>query len=150
MKNTALVFLIVAMVGLGGCSEQRIGSSSDLKLIFDGEPHIFDPSVVYMETAVGRIISREQGHGITRIFIALDDQSENLRKTNLTGVVKNGRLHLSELGGYGDPLPPDGCLSGFLNTASYRWFRFKYIINNITMAADRRAQRLLARSGLAG
>ncbi len=47
-------------------------------------------------------------------------------------------------------LPPEGCINGFMNLISYRMDKFKHIINNINTPAARRAQRLLARSGLAG
>ncbi len=150
MKKWSLFILMTMIVGLSGCNVQQIGSPSGVGVVFDGEPLIFDSSVVYMETVVGRMISREMGNGVTRVSIALDDQYAGLKKTNLVAVVIDGRLHLAVLGGYGDPLPPAACISGFSNTASYRWFKFKHLINNITMAADRRAQRLLDRSGLAG
>ena len=73
-----------------------------------------------------------------------------MKKTNMAAVVKNGRLHLDALCGYGESLPPAACISGFSNTITYKWFKLKHLINNITMDADRRAQRLLVRSGLAG
>ena len=111
---------------------------------------IFDSSVVFMGTVVGRILSREMDNGVARVSIALDGQYDNLKKTNLAAVVKNGRLHLNVFSGYGGPLPADGCINGFLNTNSYRWFKLRHLINNINMSADRRAQRLLARSGRAG
>ncbi len=31
-----------------------------------------------------------------------------------------------------------------------RWFKFKHLINNVSMSAQGRAQRLLVQSGLAG
>lgn len=150
MKKFVFFVLMVVIAGLPGCSVQQIGNSSGVGVMFDGEPVIFDSSVVYMGTVVGRILSREWGNGVTRISIALDSQYEALIKNSLAAVVKNGRMHLNLLSGYGDPLPPGGCISGFVNTSSYRWFKFRHLINNVTMSADRRAQHLLARSGLAG
>jgi len=150
MKKLVFFLLMVAVVGLLGCSVQPIGNPSGVGVMFDGEPSIFDSSVVYMGTVVGRILSREWGNGVTRVSIALDSPYEDLKKNSLAVVVKNGRMQLNLLSGYGDPLPPGGCISGFVNTASYRWFKFSHLINNITMSADRRAQNLLAQSGLAG
>lgn len=150
MKKSVFFILIAVAVGLPGCSVQPIGNPSGVGVIFDGEPTIFDPSVVYMGTVVGRILSNEWSNGVTRVSIVLDNQYEDLKKTSLVAVVKNGRLHLNMFSGYGDPLPKGGCISGFVNTASYRWFKFRHLINNVTMSADRRAQHLLARSGLEG
>lgn len=152
MKKTVLIILMVMAIGLPGCSMQPIGNgnSSGVGVIFDGEPLIFDASVVYLGTVVGQILSREMVNGITRVSIVLDGQYDDLKKNNLAAVVKNGRLHLNRFSGHGDPLPPGGHINGFINPASYRWFKFKHIINNINSSADRRTQRLLVRSGWAG
>jgi len=151
MKKT-VCFILLVMMGLLGCSVQQIenGNPSAVGVMFDDEPHLFDSSVVYMKTVVGQILSREMGNGVTRISIALDGQYDDLKKNNVAAVVKNGRLHLKQFSGYGDPLPPGGCISGFVNLASYRWFKLRHIINNVNMSAEWRAQRLLVRSGLAG
>ena len=152
MKKTVFFILMVMVMGLPGCSVKSIGSGNPtgVGVMFDGDPLIFDSSVVFMGTVVGQIFSREIGNGVTRVSIALDGQYDDLEKTNLAAVVKNGRLHLNILSGHGDPLPPGGYINGFVNTASYRWFKLKLIINNINLSADRRAQHLLVRSGLAG
>jgi hypothetical protein len=152
MKKTVLLVLMVSVIGLSGCSVSPIGTGNTpgVGVVFDGEPLIFDPSVNFTGTVVGQILSREMSNGVARISIGLDGQYENLKKTNLAAVVKNGRLQLTLLSGYGESLPPGGCINGFVNTSSYRWFKFKHIINNINMTADQRVQRLLARSGRAG
>jgi hypothetical protein len=152
MKNTVCFVLMVVVIGLQGCSVPTIGKghSSGVEVIFDGEPLVFDATVVFMGTVVGRIISREMDNGVARVSIAVDEGFDHLKKTNLAAVVKNGRLHLNTLCGYGDPLPAGGYIIGFLDTISYRWFKLRHLINNINMSADRRAQRLLARSGRAG
>ena len=152
MKKTVFFILMVMVMGLPGCSVKPIGSGNPtgVGVMFDGDPLIFDSSVVFMGTVVGQIFSREIGNGVTRVSIALDGQYNDLEKTNLAAVVKNGRLHLTILSGHGDPLPPGGYINGFVNTISYRLFKLKYIISNINMSADRRAQHLLVRSGLAG
>ncbi len=152
MKKTACFILMMMVMGLLGCSVQPIGSGhpSGVGVVFDGEPLIFDSSVVFMGTVVGQILSREVVNGVTRVSIALDGQHDDLKKNNLAAVVKNGRLQLNMFSGYGDPLPPGGYINGFVNTSSYRLFKFRHIINNINSSADRRAQRLLVRSGWAG
>lgn len=150
MKKTVLVVLLGVMVGLAACSVQKGGSTSGLGVMFDGEPLIFDSSVVFMGDPVGRILSHEWANGVARVSIGIDGQYENLKRNNMAAVVKNGRLHLNAISGYGDPLPPGGCIMGFTNMTSFRLFKVMHLINNITMSADRRAQYLLARSGLAG
>ena len=79
---------MVVIVGLPGCSVQQIENPSGIGVMFDGEPPIFDSSVVFMGTVVGRILSREWGNGVTRIFIVLDSQYEDLKKNSLAVVVK--------------------------------------------------------------
>lgn len=152
MKKSVYFILMVMVIGLPGCSVQPIGNGnpSGVGVMFDGEPLIFDSSVVFMGTEVGRILSREMNNGVARVSIAVDGQYTNLKKNNLAAVVKNGRLHLNVLSGHGDPLPADGSIIGFLNTFSYRWFKVRHLFDNINMSADRRAQRLLARSGREG
>ncbi len=150
MKQAALVTLLMAMVVLCGCSIPPIGTSAGIGVMFEGEPLIFDSSVVYMGTVVGQVLSSEWGNGVTRVTIAPDGRYDDLKKTNLVAVVRNGRLHLDTLGGYGDPLPPSACISGFEKPYLYHWFKFKHLINNMMMAADQRARRLRVRSGLAG
>ncbi len=150
MKKTVFLVLILSMVGWCGCSMPPVNGPAGLGIIFDGDPIIFDSSVTFMGMEVGRVISREWGNGVTRVFIDLDSQYDGLKKSNVAAVVKNGRLHLRSLGGYGYPLSPDSCIGGFENSISFQLFKLKHVINNVSMSADRRAQRLLARSGLAG
>ena len=150
MKKTAFLVLILSMVGWCGCSMPPVNGSAGLGVIFDGDPLIFDSSVAFLGMDVGRVVSREWGNGVTRVFIDLDSQYDGLKKSNVAAVVRSGRLHLRSLGGYGYPLPPDACIGGFVNTISFQLFKLKHIINNVSMSADRRAQRLLARSGLVG
>ena len=149
MKKTVLFVLMVMAMG---CSVSPIGDGnpSAVGVMFDGDPLIFDSAVIFQGTVVGQILSQEVVNGITRVSIALEGQPDDLKKNNLAAVVKNGRLHLIQFAGYGDPLPPGGHINGFLNISSYRWFKFKHIINNIKSSADQRAQRLLVRSGWAG
>jgi hypothetical protein len=150
MKKTAFLVLILSMVGWCGCSMPPVNGSAGLGIIFDGDPLIFDSSVTFMGMEVGRVLSREWGNGVTRVYIDLDSQYDGLKKSNVAAVVKSGRLHLCSLGGYGYPLSADSCIGGFKNTISFQLFKLKHIINNVSMSADRRAQRLVARSGLAG
>jgi hypothetical protein len=152
MRKTACFLLMVTMGVIPGCSLQQIdnGNTSDLAVMFDAVPLIFDSSVVFMGTVVGQMISLETANGVARVSIVLDSQYDALKKNNLAAVVKNGRLHLKRFSGYGDPLPPGGYINGFGNFISYQLFKFKHIINNINMSADRRAQRLRVLSGLAG
>ncbi|MEE4112939.1 MAG: hypothetical protein V2I40_09010 [Desulfobacteraceae bacterium] len=151
MKKLVIAILMM-VIGIPGCSVQPVGSgnSRGVGVMFDGEPLIVDASVIFLGIVVGQILSHETGNGVTRVSIALDSQYDDLKKNNLAAVVKNGRLHLSTFSGYGDPLPPGGYINGFINTTSYRWFKLRHLINNINISADRRAQRLLVRSGWAG
>ena len=150
MKKTAILILMMVWIGLPGCSMQSMGGRDGVGVVFDGQPQIFDSTVVYMGMPVGQVQSTEYGNGVTRLLISLDGQYQDLKKNNMAAVVKNGQLHLHALSGYGIALPPAACIGGFLNTSSYRWFKFKHLINNVTMSADRRAQRLLLQSGLSG
>lgn len=150
MKKTVVFVLIALLSVLCGCSAQPMGSQSGIGVVFDGQPHIFDPSVICLGNPVGQVLSSEWSNGVTRVTISLDGPAADLKKTNMAVVVKNGHLQLNTLGTHGVALAPSQCINGFVNTASYRWFKFKHLINNITISADRRAQQLLARSGLAG
>ena len=150
MKQSLWLIVMVGWFSLLGCSAQPMGNPDGVGVVFDSEPRLYDRSVVHMGMAVGEVLSHDQGNGVHRVMIALDSQNGDLLKTNLAAVVNNGRLHLKLLNGYGTPLPPGSCINGFVNNASYRWFKFKHLINNVTMSADRRAHRLLTQSGLAG
>lgn len=152
MKKSVLFTLIVIIVGLAGCSVQPVGNGtpSGIWVMFDGDPLILDSSVVFMGTVVGQVRSRDWGNGVTRVSIVLDGQYDDLKKDNMAAVVKNGRINLEAMSGYGDSLPQHGCINGFVNRLSYRLFKFTNLTNNITISADRRAQHLLVRSGLAG
>ena len=150
MKQSMWLIVMVGCFSLLGCAVQPMGNSDGVGVVFDSEPRIYDASVVYRGMPVGEVLSRDQGNGVHRVMIAMDNQYGDLLKTNLAVVVQNGRLHLKLLNGYGTPLAPGSCINGFVNIASYRWFKFKHLINNVTMSADRRAHRLLTQSGLAG
>ena len=150
MVKTMMLLLMTIMIGGCGGSLSPTTDSSDLTVVFDDEPLIFDASVVYMGTVAGRMLSREWANGITWVSVDLDGQYADLRRTNLAAVVENGRLHLTALSGYGDLLPTDATILGFSNKISYRWFKLKHLINNITIAAERRVQHLRIRSGLSG
>ena len=150
MKQSIGLIVMVAWFGLCGCSAGPLGNQDGVGVVFDSAPRLYDSSVVFMGMPVGKVLSGDSGNGIHRVIISMDGQSNDLLKTNLAAVVSNGRLTLKQLNGYGTPLAPGACIIGFKNIASYQWFKFKHLINNITISADRRAQRLLAHSGLAG
>ena len=150
MRKTIILLLLVYLAGCLGCSSESLIGSRGIPVVFDGTPQIFDPSVHYQGAAVGRVVSRDWNNGVTRVVVDLDSSLEDLKKTNLVFVVSRGRLHAATLGGYGEALPADACINGFVNTASYRWFKLTHLMDNINLSADRRARTLLARSGLSG
>lgn len=151
MKKALTVLFVMLMAGLTGCSVPPSGSQDGgIAAVFEGAPRLFDSSVVYMGNVVGQNLSSEWQNGVTRVAFILDSPFDELVKTNLVVVAKNGRLHLDTLGGYGEPLPPGAILLGFVKPSAYRWFKFKNLINNATMSAHHRAQRLQAQFGLGG
>ena len=150
MKKALTILFLILMAGLTGCSVQPAGSQNGIAAVFDGAPRLFDSSVVYMGNVVGQTLSSEWKNGVTRVAFVLDGPFEDMVKSNLVVVAKNGRLHLNTLGGYGLPLPPGASILGFVKPSTYRWFKFKNLINNATMSAHQRAQRLQAQFGLGG
>jgi hypothetical protein len=150
MKKAMVFVLIMGWMALFGCSMPAMQNQNGVDAVFDGIPRIFDSTVVYMGRPVGQVVASQWNNGVTQLTISLDGQHVDLRKTNLAAVVKRGRLHLDAMGTSGAPLPEGACINGFVNMASYRWFKFKHIINNINISAERRAQRLKVRSSLAG
>ncbi|WP_319525514.1 hypothetical protein [uncultured Desulfosarcina sp.] len=150
MKKALTIFFVMLMAGLAGCSVQPSGGQDGIAVVFDGAPQLFDPSVVFMGTVVGQTLSSESKNGVTRVAFALDNSFDELMTSNLVAVARNGRLHLDTLGGYGEPLSPGASIVGFVKPSSYQWFKFKNIINNATMSAQHRAQRLQAQYGMGG
>ena len=151
MKRGIYLMLLMAIgVGLCGCSMKSMDSRKGIPVMFDGIPQVFETSIQSKGTVVGQIISREWRNGVTRVVIALEGEYDALKRNNLAFVVKNGQLHAVQLGGYGEPLSADACINGFVNTSSLQWFKFKHLMGNIIISADRRAQNLLSRSGLSG
>lgn len=142
--------LLLAWAVFCGCSMNMAGHRQGIAVLFEGTPQIFDLSVQYQGMTVGKVVAHDWANGVTRIVIDLEGQYDGLMKNNLAVVAKTGRLHVVPLSGYGDSLPKDACINGFVNTTSYRWFRFKHLIGNINLSADRRARDLLAQSGLSG
>jgi len=142
--------LLVVWFGSSGCSLQPTGGQAGLKVLFDGDPQFFDPSVQHMGMTVGQVVSREWRNGVTLVTVSLDGSYDSMKRSNLALVVRNGRLQVATLGGYGEMLAPGACINGFVNNASYQWFKITNLVGNITIAADRRAMGLLARSGLSG
>jgi hypothetical protein len=150
MKKALTILFLMLMAGLAGCSVQPSGSQDGIAAVFDGAPRLFDSSVVYMGNVVGQTLSSEWQNGITRVAFVLDSPFDDLMKSNLVVVAKNGRLHLNTLGGYGQPLPSGASILGFVRPSAYRWFKFKNLIINATLSAHHRAQRLQAQFGLGG
>ncbi|BBO66854.1 hypothetical protein DSCA_07840 [Desulfosarcina alkanivorans] len=150
MRKTTFCLLVIAVAAVCGCSGHPAGNTAGVAVLFADDPHVFDPAVLYRGTVVGRLLSRQWGNGVTRLYIAPETPYADLIATNMAIVVKAGRMHLVTLGGVGEPVPADAGICGFVNTFSYRWFKFKHLINSVTMAANRRAMRLQHRSGLAG
>lgn len=150
MKQTVVFVLIAVLGALCGCSVQPMGSQNGIGVVFDGQPRIFDSSVICLGNPVGQILSSELSNGVTRITISIEGPFADLKKTNMAVVVKNGRLQLNTLSANGVLLAPSQCTKGFVNTKTYRWFKSKHLNNNNTFSADRRAQQLLSRSGLGG
>ena len=150
MKKRMVFMLIMGWIALFGCSMPAMQNQNGMDAVFDGIPRIFDSTVVYMGRPVGQVVATEWNNGVTKVTISFDGQHVDLRKTNLAAVVKRGQLHLDTMGKIGAPLPAGACINGFVNTASYQWFKFRHIINNINLSAERRAQRLMVQSSLAG
>lgn len=150
MKKVAFALMLLLMLGWCGCSSEKLGRASGIGVVFDGAPLIFDTSVVYMGSTVGQILSSQWGNGITRLSISLNNASEDLKRSNMAAVVKNGQLNLVPLCGFGESLSSEACILGFKNKLGLQWFKLKHLIGNINMAADQQAQWLAARSGSAG
>jgi hypothetical protein len=150
MKKVAFALMLLLMLGGYGCSSEKLGRASGIGVVFDGAPLIFDTSVVYMGSTVGQILSSQWSNGVTRLSISLNSDGEDLKRSNMAAVVKNGQLNLVPLGGLGEALSSETCILGFENKIELQWFKLKHLIDNINMAADQQAQWLAARSGLAG
>ena len=150
MKKRLVAAGLMLLAGLFGCSLPPTGNDGGLVAVFDGVPRIFDSAVVYQGTVVGQVRTREWNNGITRVTIDLDSQFSHLAQSNAAVVANNGRLHWKALSGYGEPLSSGACINGFSNRTAYQWFKFKHLINNITMSAQRRAVQLQARSQSGG
>lgn len=151
MTKVFFVPLLLVMLGWYGCTAENIGQRSDgIGVFFDGAPLVVDSAVVYMGTAVGQIINSEWKNGITRFAIALNKDSQDLKRANIAAVVQNGQLKLVPISGVGEPLPSPAAILGFKNNLELKWFKFKNLIDNINMAASRQAQWLSALSGLSG
>ena len=150
MKRLIMV-LVVAMGGvLWGCAMESAGNRGGIHVVFDGRPLIVDAVVYHQGVPVGRVGSSDLINGVTRMVIDLDARYDALKKNNLAVVAHKGRLHLATLSAYGQALPPDACINGFNDMHSYRWFKFRCLINNINLSAERRAQHLMVRTGRPG
>ncbi len=150
MKKVLFVLMLSMIFGWYGCTGEQTEQISGIGVVFDGTPLIIDPSVIYQGTSVGQVEASQWNNGVTRLTISLDKADQALHRSNLAVVVCNGRLHVVPLSGFGEPLPPSACMLGFENNTSFHWFKFKNLINNINMAARRRAQWLSDLSGLSG
>ena len=147
MTKRQIAVGLFLMVGLFGCSLSPSESGGGLVAVFDGAPRLFDANVVYRGVVVGQLRSSELSNGVARVTLDLDSQFSHLAQSNAAVVADNGRLQWKTFGGYGEPLPAGACINGFVSNVSYQWFRFKHLINNITISAQRRAMQLQARSG---
>ena len=142
--------ILSLMLGCYGCSSEKFGQASGIGVLFDGAPLIFDSSVVCMGSVVGEILTSQWSNGVTRLTISLDNNSQDLQRSNMVAVVKNGQLNIVPMSGVGEALPPPACMLGFKNKLELQWFKFKNLINNINMAASHRTQWLSALFGSAG
>jgi len=150
MKKGLIIAGWLLLLGLSGCSLSPPGSGGGLVAVFDGTPQIFDSAVIHQGTVVGQMRSAQWSNGVSRVTIDLDSQFGYLAQSNAAVVVKSGQLQWKTFGGYGEPLPAGACINGFLNNFAFQWFKFKHLINNITVSAQHRALQLQARSGLNG
>ena len=151
MKNVIFVLMASLVIGFCGCASEKFGSTtSGVGVVFDGAPLISDPSVGYMGTTVGQIVSSQWSNGVTRLTVSFNNDSQNLVAANMALVVKNGRLDLVPLSRFGQPLADQASMLGFNNRISLQWFKLKNIINDINMAAARQAKWLSSLSGLSG
>jgi hypothetical protein len=150
MKKALSVFLLALMLGWYGCSSETFAPTAGTRVVIDGAPMIFDPSVIYMGSTVGQILTSQWNNGVTCLTISLNNDSQNLQQSNMAAMVKNGQLNLVALSAAGEPLSNPECILGFKNNLEFQWFKFKNLINNMNMAAGRQAQRLAALSGPQG
>jgi len=150
MKKALTILCLMLLAGLAGCSVQPSGGKGGVAALFDGTPLLFDSSVLYRGTVVGQTVSSEWQNGVTRVVFVLDSPFDEMMKSNLVVVAKNGQLHLNTLGGYGQPLPSGVSILGFDKASAFQWFKFKNLINNANLSAQYRARRLQAQFGMGG
>ena len=145
MKRVCVFGALIILL-LSACT--RSSPDQVYYVMFEGPPQIFDTGVYFRGERIGEVLSVESGDPLAhRVTIAVPEASRQLVQTRSAFLVSAGRLNLTELAAYGEPLPLGSSILGFRGKGDLIGFRLKHLMQPLPAAAMQKAARLHDRTG---
>ncbi len=143
MNRWAGWLAVMIALTVSGCQ----GKKADVySVVFEGAPALIDSQVYYLGEDIGDIVEHQSTVGkIVRLAIRLTPESRKLMKTNTVFVVDSGRLVLTFISSYGDPIGTETPVLGLSSGLALTWFKAKNALGQPAAAAGRSAAALFSK-----
>lgn len=146
------ILVLVVVLGIGTLTTtppEPGGNGGGYAIVFDEMPKLYDEQIFFANESVGKIQSRVEGtSGVVKIMVDLNVEFVDQFGNSIAFYPDHGRLTAVKLQTTGESLPKNAVLCGFSSKGALTWFKLKTIFSNRVTAAGRRAEALLAKSGL--
>lgn len=142
VKRFNVLWLVLSFVLTAGCTPQT-EKKDVFYVMFEKKPALFDQTVYFKGSEIGRIISQQFGNlTITRLTIEIKSEHMEMMTSNAVFYTSGGKLNYATIENYGAPLPPLSKVLGFSSKGSIYWFKAKNLLNRSSDAALIRAIEL--------
>lgn len=146
MKRTLSSLMVGVVLLLVGCGSS---DQSNYTVLFEKPVMILDHTISHNGTPIGTIdrSNMDSTHS-ARLSVDIEPDYRRLLGQNTVFVLAAGRLQLTTIAPYGDPLEPNDVLAGFGSKTDLILFRLKNLLGNKAIAARNRAENLANRHSI--
>lgn len=154
MKKSVLIAVILSIVA-AGCSYLSMGTVKNIpvidhkiyNVIFEDKPTVTTKEVYAGTVEIGKVLSEAgASDNLTVIKISVQNEHDDLMKSNVVFYVSDGRLELDTVGDTGEPLSEGAKILGFAGKTGLYWFKTKSAVKSVSGAAASKAEELYNRA----
>ena len=146
------VFVAILVIGIASNhapQTEQVQKKEGYAVFFNAKPKLYSNSIYYANQQIGQILSSTQGTaGVLKMVVDIEKDFVDTMGANIAFYPDHGRLNIVRLQTEGPPVSGDELFCGFSSKAGLNWFKFKTLLKNRILAAQRRAQDLHRKSGL--
>lgn len=140
MKRISMALVFAAVVVVTACSPAE---TDGYAIFFDDRINLFEESVYYKGTAVGRVLSTEiSSDNRAMVTIQVDSSHRYLMTDQATFYIDGGKLCYDSFKKFGNPIESGTRILGFSSKGSLRWFKAKTIFTQPASEAAEQAEAI--------